>query len=534
MSPLAPVPTLQLARCTRCDAYSFPVDSPGCRCCGAPADALQPAPLPHAPRLRNVITLHAELVPGLPVPCVIGEVELAPGVIEEARIAVPDEAQARLGMELRPVAITADGGGVRWQFEPDPASDDTRGPQPQPAGVAAALAQPRPAAPASTASRLLQERAVYVVGIGMHRYQFPSETPYVQLGLVAVREALADAGLTWPQLPLAVVGTAALGMAAGRVMLRHLGSTGLEVEQVENASASGSTAFRIACLQVASGEHDLALALGVDKFGDGRRAALKDGLVPLSPTAHVPLVKFALLARRCLREYGLTLEDLASVAVKNHGNASLNPWAQFRKPRTLEQVLQAARVAGDLTGLQCTPRGEGAAAVIVASEAAMQRWKLDTSRAVRVRASVSTSEGLPESAPSDVPPIVDMVARSSAQALEAAGIGPGDLDLVELHDAFSVEELVYSEAIGICQRGEGAHYLRRGASRIGGECAVNASGGLIGMGHPLGPTGLGQVAEIVRQLRGEAEGRQHPNARLALAHMIGLGSVAVAHVLEKA
>lgn len=382
-------------------------------------------------------------------------------------------------------------------------------------------------------STLLKQRPVYVVGIGLHKYQFPSETPYVPLGLTAVREALADAGLQWPQIQSAVVGTAALGMAAGRVMLRHLGSTGFEVEQVENASASGSTAFRLACLQVASGEREVALAVGVDKFGDGRRAVLKDGLAPLSPTSNIPLVKFALLVRRCMRDYGLTVEDLARVAVKNHGNAALNPYAQFRKPRTLEQVLHAPKIAGELTALQCTPRGEGAAAVIVASEAAIGRLGLDRGRAVRVLSSVSTSERLADDAPPGVPPIIEMVRASATAALEAADIGAGDLDLVELHDAFSVEELVYSEAIGVCERGEGAHYLRRGASAIGGECAVNASGGLIGMGHPLGPTGLGQVAEITRQLRGEAAGRQHPQARFGLAHMIGLGSVAVAHVLHK-
>lgn len=382
-------------------------------------------------------------------------------------------------------------------------------------------------------SRLLIDRPVHVVGIGLHKYQFPSDTPYVTLGLTAVREALADAGLEWKQIPLAVVGTGAIGMAAGRVMLRHLGSTGLEVQQVENASASGSTALRVACLQVAAGEHDVALALGVDKHGDARRAANKDGLTPLSPTANVPLVKFALLARRLMREMGLTIEDLAAVAVKNHGNAALNPYAQFRKPRTVEQVMGAAKVAGDLTGLQCTPRGEGAAAVIVASDAAIRRLGLDRRRAVRVVSSVSTSERLADDAPPDVPPIVDMVGVSSRLALDAAGVGANELDLVELHDAFSIEEIVYSEAIGVCARGEGARYLRSGASAIGGRCAINASGGLIGMGHPIGPTGVGQVAEIVRQLRGEATGRQHPNARLALAHMIGLGNVAVAHVLRR-
>ena len=383
-------------------------------------------------------------------------------------------------------------------------------------------------------SRLLNDRPVYVVGIGLHRYQFPSDTPYVALGLTAVREALADAGLAWPQVESAFVGTAALGMAAGRVMLRHLGSTGLEVVQVENASASGSSAFRLACQQVAAGEREVVLAVGVDKFGDGRRAVLKDGLAPLSPTSTVPLVKFALLARRYTRELGWTVEDLAAVAVKNHGNAALNPYAQFRKPRTLEQVLASPKIAGDLSVMQCCPRGEGAAAVIVAGEAGIRRLGLDRRRAVRVRASVASSEAVCGALDDgQEPPIVAMVRSSAAAVLAQAGIGARELDLVELHDAFSIEEILYGEAIGVYGPGEGAHYLARGASRIGGECAINASGGLIGMGHPLGPTGIGQIAELTRQLRGEASGRQHPNARLGLAHMIGLGSVAIAHVLEQ-
>lgn len=381
-------------------------------------------------------------------------------------------------------------------------------------------------------SRFLLECPVYAVGIGLHPYQFPSETPYVSLGLAAVREALADAGVQWKDIPSAVVGTAGIGMATGRVMFRHLGSTGLEVQQVENASASGSTAVRNACLQLASGEHDVVLALGVDKFGDSRRAAVKDGLAPLSPSAHIPLVKFALLGRRLMRDRGLTAEDLALVAVKNHGNAALNPYAQFRKPRTLEQVLGSARVAGDLTALQCTPRGEGAAAVILANDAGIRRLKLDRSRAVRILSSVSSSETL-VSDDAGTPPIIEMVRASARAAVEAAAIDPRELDLLELHDAFTIEEIVYSEAMGICGPGEGLEYLRRGDSRIGGRCAVNASGGLIGMGHPIGPTGVGQIAEIVRQLRGEATGRQHPGARLAMAHMIGLGSIAVAHVLRK-
>lgn len=380
-------------------------------------------------------------------------------------------------------------------------------------------------------SGLASMRPVRVVGIGMHPYQFPTETPYVTLGLTALRQALSDAGLSWPEVTFAAIGTGAIGMAAGRVMLRHIGSTGLEVMQVENASASGSSAFRMACLMVASGQHEIALALGVDKFGSAQRAAHKDGIPRLTPAAEIPAVKFALMARAWRERYGLTREDLARVAVKNHGNAARNPYAQFRKPRTLEQVLNANPVAGDLTSLQCTPRGEGAAAVIVASEEAIRKHGLARDRAVRVLSSVASSE---HAVADEGWSLVEMVQRSGLSALASAGIGVAELDIIELHDAFTIEEIVYAEALGLCSLGEGAAQLRAGRWDIGGGgCAVNPSGGLLGMGHPIGPTGAGQIAEIVRQLRGEADGRQHPGARTAMAHMIGLGSVAVGHVLRR-
>jgi len=372
---------------------------------------------------------------------------------------------------------------------------------------------------------------VYVAGIGLHPYQFPSETPYTHLGLTAVRAALADASIGWKQVQSAYVGTTSIGMAVGRVMFRHLGSTGLAVTQVENASASGSFAFRQARMEITHGISDVVLAVGVDKHGDGRRAANKDGLERLSDTATIPAVKFALMARSYLRERGARIESLARVAVKNHGNASRNPYAQFRKPRTLEQVLASPKVVGDLTVQQCCPRGEGAAAVLLVSGRALKRLGLDVKRCVRVRASAAISER-DETVYGQGS--IDLVGTSARAALEQAGIEAKQLDLVELHDAFSVEELLYSEAIGVCDPGEGAAYLERGDSQIGGRCAINASGGLIGMGHPLGPTGIGQIAEITRQIRGEAEGRQHPGARWGLAHMIGLGSVAIAHVLSAA
>lgn len=370
---------------------------------------------------------------------------------------------------------------------------------------------------------------VYVVGIGMHAYQFPSETPFTRLGLTAVRSALADASIAWRDVQCAYVGTTSIGMAAGRVMLEHLGSTGLEVIQVENASASGSFAFRQACLSISAGAYDVVLAMGVDKHGDGQRAASKDKLEHLSPTANIPAVQFSMMAKSYMRKHSLPQEAMARVAVKNHGNAAKNPFAQFRKPRTLEEVLASPRVVGDLTTQQCCPRGEGAAATLLVSGNYLRRNGLGKARAVRVLASAANSEkrefGTEDS-------VVRMVRESSVAACEQAGVAPGDLNLVELHDAFSVEELIYSEAMALCEVGEGAHFLARGDSAIGGRCAINASGGLIGMGHPLGPTGIGQIAEITRQIRGEATGRQQAGARLGMAHMIGLGSVAISHVLS--
>lgn len=375
-----------------------------------------------------------------------------------------------------------------------------------------------------------QNGGVYVVGIGMHRYQFPTETPFTELGLTAVREALGDSGVAWRDVQAAYVGTTSIGMAVGRVMLRHLGSTGLEVMQIENASASGSFAFRQACMAIASGARDVVLAMGVDKHGDGRRAINKDGLERLSDTATIPVAHFALTTRAYLRRHGLPMDAIARVAVKNHGNAAKNPYAQFRKPRTLADVMASPLVAGDLTTQQCTPRGEGAAATIIVSGNYLKRHGLDQARAIRVLASTANSEELERDG---MDPMTRMVRDSAQAAYEQSAVSPKDLNIVELHDAFSAEELVYGEAMGLCTEGDGASCVERGDWSIGGRVAVNASGGLIGMGHPLGPTGIGQIAEIARQLRGEATGRQHPGARLGLAHMIGLGNVAVAHILSR-
>ena len=377
--------------------------------------------------------------------------------------------------------------------------------------------------------KLNEARPVYVVGVGMHPYQFVSDTLYIHMGLTAVRAALADAGIAFPEVESAYVGCTGIGMAAGRIMFNHLGSTGLACTQVENASASGSSAFQMAVHEVALGRRDVVLAVGVDKYGDQVRAVGKEAVNRLSDTAAIPLVKYALMAEYLSKEKGLTAEDLARVASKNHTNASKNRFAQFRKPRTVDQVLAATVVAGTTTSLMCCPRGEGAAAAILCSENAIRRLGI-TADPIRVTASALQSERPQQGREI---PSVTLAQRVTEMAYAEAGITAADLDCVELHDAIAIEEILYTETFGLAPRGEGQHFLRDGGSAIGGQCCVNSSGGLIGQGHPLGPTGLGQVHEIVNQLRGRNGDRQQPDAKIGMAHMIGLGSIAIAHILQK-
>ena len=371
-------------------------------------------------------------------------------------------------------------------------------------------------------------RPVYVVGIGFHRYQFASETPYVELGLAAVRMALADAGLDWPAVESAYVAKALLPMAPGRAMLRHLGATGLPIVHVENASASGSAAFRHAAIEVAAGITDISLVVGVDKPMPIGRAESLARIGSLADDAIAPFTHFALLADAYAQRTGARVEDIALVAVKNHRNGSKNPFAQHQKERTLDEILNGKKIAGSFTSLQCTPVGEGAAAVIVASEEGLRRYGIGLDRAVRVLSSAGRSQRIYD----DATRYDAMLTEETTQiALAEAQVSPRQLDVVELHDAFTVEEVEYVEAMGLCDDGQAVPLLKEGAFDIGGRCAVSPSGGLIAMGHPIGPTGVGQIGEIARQLRGEAGARQQPNARLGLAHMVGVGAVCNAHVL---
>jgi acetyl-CoA acetyltransferase len=374
-----------------------------------------------------------------------------------------------------------------------------------------------------------QMRPVYVVGIGLDRYRRLSERSYIEFGLNAIRAALADAGMRWQDVESFYLGTALLGMAPGRAMIKHLGATGIPIAQVENASASGSTSFRQACLDVASGHTDISLAAGVDKPALIPRA---DSGSPgdligkmLAPVSH-----FALLANQYCELHGVTHEQLAAVGVKNHRNGAKNPFAQRQKERTLEEVMAPPYLAGLLNRLHCCPIGEGAAAVVVASADGLQKLNLSDDRSVQILASVSRSERLYGP---DEDWDVALTRETTQQALQDAGITADQLDVVEVHDAFTIEEIMYAEAMGLSRKGEAAADIAAGEFDIGGRCALSPSGGLLSMGHPIGPTGVGQIAEITRQLRGEAGDRQQPDAQIGLAHMVGVGAVCLVHILQR-
>jgi len=374
-------------------------------------------------------------------------------------------------------------------------------------------------------------RPAYVAGIGLHRYQFASETTYVELGLTAVRAALQDAGLPWPAVESAYVAKALLPMAPGRPMLRHLGAIGIPIVHIEDASASGSAAFRHAVMEIAAGFAEIVLVVGVDKPMPVGRAEGLAHIGGLADDAIAPFTHFALLADAYAARTGAAVEDIALVAVKNHRNGAANPFAQHQKERTLDEILNGNRVSGVFTSLQCTPVGEGAAAVIVASEEGLKRHGLGLDRAARVVASAGRSQRVYEDSTRYDAVLTE---ETASGAFREAGLDPADIDIVELHDAFTVEEVEYLEAMGFAPEGQAVPLLKEGAFDIGGRCAVSPSGGLIAMGHPIGPTGVGQIAEITRQLRGEAGTRQHVGARTGLAHMVGVGAVCYVHILAKA
>ncbi|XRQ08573.1 thiolase family protein [Actinomadura welshii] len=383
--------------------------------------------------------------------------------------------------------------------------------------------------------------SVWVAGVGMTPFGVHEDRDASELAQAAIDEALEDAGLEHAQVEAAFYGNTAQGalegqlMVGGQIVLRDLGFQRIPMFNVENACATGATALHLAIGQVRGGMADIALAVGVEKLNVGDRAAtfaVFDGAYDVrDPGALRRLLAeiggardseaagdrsvfmdiYAALARAHMAKYGTTREQIAHVAAKNHRHAVDNPKAHYRKPMAVADVLAGRALAYPLTVPMCAPLTDGAAAAVVCSRDALAR--VGGGRGVRVLASV-VGTGVDRALTDDGRHVTRLLAR---RAYEQAGVGPEDVDVAEVHDATAFGEIQLTELLGLCEPGAGGAAAESGRTSLGGPLPVNPSGGLESKGHPLGATGLGQVYELVAQLRGEAGPRQVPGARVAIA-----------------
>ena len=371
----------------------------------------------------------------------------------------------------------------------------------------------------------------FVAGVGMLKFGRYKDRDVTDLGGEAALQALDDAGLSMRDVEFMAAGCLMQANAmVGQRILHEIGQTGIPVVNVANACATGSTAFREAYLAVASGEADVALAVGVEQMGKagllgggGGSGIRTEGVIG---SGLMPAV-FGQAGMEHMRKYGTTQAQFAKVAVKNHKHAISNPLSQYQVETPLEQVLGARMVAYPNTLLMCCPSGDGAAAAVVVSP----KKARELGAKVRVMASVLTSD--PWSDRDLTQPDVNTLTRNAAKrAYERAGIGPDDVDLVELHDCFATAELLHYENLGLCKDGEAGRMIDEGETTHGGRVPVNVSGGLLSKGHPLGATGVANIYEVVQHLQGRAGDRQVPNAKVGLAHVIGLGSACTINILS--
>jgi len=359
--------------------------------------------------------------------------------------------------------------------------------------------------------------------------------PITALVRDAGRAALADAGIGFERVQAAYVGHMQSPPMKAVVWMKELGLTGIPVTRVENASATGSVAFREAYRAVAAGWCDVAMAVGAEKFTDLTGAQIQSGQRDIEATI-LPVGFFAMWANRRMHERGTKPEHIAQVAAKNWNHGAKNPMSHRRPENvvTAEAVLASKMIADPLTAMMCCPVSDGAACAIVTTTEIAQRLAPERPL-VTVRASVLRSETYTEGHTflGAVVGPARMTAETAQEAYEQAGIGPEDLDLVQVHDAFAIEELEYYELLGLCRPGEAEALVETGATALGGSVPFSTDGGLLARGHPGGPTGLAQIWETVHQLRGTAGERQIEGARTGLCHLVGGGSVCCIHILQR-
>jgi len=376
---------------------------------------------------------------------------------------------------------------------------------------------------------------VYVVGVDMIKFgRFPDRS-VPNIGAEAALMALDDAGLTIQDMQALYCGNLGqAGAMVGQRVLQEIGQTGIPVVNVANACATGATAFREGFMAIKAGVYDTVLAVGVEQMGKGLLGGGGGGSgIPtegLLGSGTMPSV-FAHVGMEHTRNYGTTFEQFAKVSVKNHHHSTLNPKAMYQIETPLQEVMGAEMISYPNTKLMCSVNVDGSAAAVLMSEKKVREKGL-MSRAVRVRASAMTSD--PYTPRNMVMPDFNAVTRLAAKAAyEQAGLGPEDVNLVELHDCFATAEIVHYENLGLCADGEGGRLIDEGVTALGGKVPVNVSGGLLSKGHPLGATGIANIYEITTHLRGEAGARQVEGARIGLTHVVGMGSACAIHVLEK-
>ena len=375
----------------------------------------------------------------------------------------------------------------------------------------------------------------YIVGVDMIKFgRFPEKT-VPEIGAESALLALDDCGLTIQDMEALYCGN--LGQASGMVgqrILQQIGQTGIPVVNVSNACATGATAFREAWASVKAGLYDCVLAVGVEQMGKGLLGGGGGGAgIPkegLLGSGTMPSV-FAEAGMEHTSKYGTTFEQFAKVSVKNHHHSTMNPKAMYQIETPLETVMNAEMISYPNTKLMCSVNVDGSAAAVVCSEAKARELGL-MKRAVKVRASVLTSDPWQER-DLVMPDVNSCTRKAAAAAYEMAGLGPDDIDLIELHDCFATAEILHYENLGLCGDGEAGRLIDDGDVALGGRIPVNVSGGLLSKGHPLGATGIANIYEVTTHLRGEAGERQVEGARLGMTHVIGLGSACGIHILEK-
>ena len=368
-------------------------------------------------------------------------------------------------------------------------------------------------------------REVCVIGTGLIPFGKYPEKTLAEIGWPAVKEAIVESGVPPKSINAVYCGSALGGMLSGQRVMKTLGITGMSIINIENACSSSSSALAEAWTAVASGRHDIVLVIGVEKltkFGGGTLPLEKEDW-EVNQGMVMPAL-YAMRANRYMHEYGLTSRQLAEVAVKAHDHGALNPNAQIKKRVTLEEVMASRPVADPFTLWHCCPTGDGSAALVIASAEVAKKYRAN---AVRVVASEVTS-GLYTNGYRDMT-WAELTARGAHEAYEMAGIGPDDVDVAEVHDAFTIAELMYYEAFGFCERGHAYELMASGATSLGGDICVNPSGGLLSRGHPVGATGAAQAVEIVRQLEGRSGAHQVEGAKVGLAHATGGGIAGMDH-----